>query len=272
MNKRALQAMIRKDLTAVIRSKGLMIPMVIVPLIFFILIPVLTSLAPNLINLPGANLSEFETFLERMPGGLQDVLAPYNLEQSVIVMMLVYVFAPMFLIVPLMVSSVIAADSFAGEKERGTIEALLYTPLNDFELFAAKLLTAWIPAVVVGLIGFVVYGTAANVSGWSVMGEIFFPNLMWVVLVLWVSPAAAGLGLTTMVLVSSRVRGFQEANQIGGVIVLPILLLVIGQAAGVMYFNTGLVLLVGLVLWLVDAVLFWFGVRSFAREALILGS
>jgi hypothetical protein len=56
------------------------------------------------------------------------------------------------------------------------------------------------------------------------------------------------------------------------VIVLPILLLVIGQAAGVMYFNTGLVLLVGLVLWLVDAVLFWFGVRSFAREALVLGS
>jgi len=272
MKKRALQAMIRKDLTAVIRSKGLMIPMIIVPLIFFILIPVLTSLAPNLINIPGANLAEFETFLERMPGGLQEILAPYNLEQSVIVMMVVYVFAPMFLIVPLMVSSVIAADSFAGEKERGTIEALLYTPLSDLELFLAKLLAAWIPALLVSLAGFVIYTLAANLAGWRIMGEIFFPNWMWVGLVFWVSPAVAGLGLSTMVLVSSRVKGFQEANQIGGVVVLPILLLVIGQTTGVMYFNLSLVLLLGLLIWVVDAVLFWIGVRTFARERLVVGS
>lgn len=271
MNRRALRAIIRKDLTTVIRSRGVMIPMIVVPLIFFILIPVLTSLAPNLVNVPGANLTEFETFLERMPGGLQQELAPYNLEQSIIVMMVVYVFAPMFLIVPLMVSSVIAADSFAGEKERGTIEALLYTPLSDQELFLAKLLAAWIPAAVVSLVGFVIYTLAANLAGWRTMGEIFFPNWMWVALVVWVSPAVAGLGLSTMVLVSSRVKGFQEANQIGGVIVLPILLLVIGQTTGVMYFNVPLVLLLGMIIWVVDAVLFWIGVRTFARERLILG-
>jgi ABC-type Na+ efflux pump permease subunit len=41
-----------------------------------------------------------------------------------------------------MVSSVLAADSFAGEKERKTLEALLYTPTTDRELFTAKLLEA----------------------------------------------------------------------------------------------------------------------------------
>ena len=271
MKKRALQAIIRKDLTAVLRSTGVMVPMIVVPLIFFILIPVLTSLAPNLVNLPGTNLTEFETFLARMPGGLQEVLKPYTLEQSVVVMMVVYFFAPMFLIVPLMVSSVIAADSFAGEKERGTIEALLYTPLSDQELFLAKLLAAWIPSLVVSLVGFVIYTLAANLAGWRIMGGWFFPNWMWVALVVWVSPAVAGLGLSTMVLVSSRVKGFQEANQIGGVIVLPILLLVIGQTAGVMYFNVPLVLLLGVIIWAVDAVLFWIGVRTFARERLVVG-
>ena len=47
---------------------------------------------------------------------------------SVMIAMLVYLFAPMYLIVPMMVSAVIAADSFVGERERKTLEALLHTP------------------------------------------------------------------------------------------------------------------------------------------------
>ena len=39
-----------------------------------------------------------------------------------------YLLAPLFLIVPLMVSAVLAADAFAGEKERRTLEALLHLP------------------------------------------------------------------------------------------------------------------------------------------------
>ncbi len=271
MNSRAVRAVIRKDLLGVVRSRGVMIPMIIVPLIFFVLIPLLTSLAPGLVNMPGMNMGEFTEFISRMPGGLQRTLAPYNQEQTILVMMLVYLFAPFFLIVPLMVSSVIAADSFAGEKDRKTIEALLYTPLTDRELFLSKILSAWIPALLVSLLGFVIYGLTANIAGWRVMGRIFFPTWMWVVLVVWVAPAAAGLGLSSMVLVSSRVQGFQEANQIGGVVVLPILLLVIGQAAGVMYFSTGLVILVGAFLWVVDGVLFWLGAKTFQRERMITG-
>ena len=40
-----------------------------------------------------------------------------------------YLLAPLFLIVPLMVSAVLAADAFAGEKERKTLERLLHLPL-----------------------------------------------------------------------------------------------------------------------------------------------
>jgi ABC-type Na+ efflux pump permease subunit len=271
MNRRAISAVIRKDLLGVVRSRGVMIPMIIVPLIFFVVLPLLTSLAPNVINLPGNSFQEFADFVEQMPEGLKQTLQPYNEEQTILVLMTVYMFAPFFLIVPLMVSSVIAADSFAGEKDRKTIEALLYTPLTDRELFFSKILSAWIPALLVSLVGFVIYALSANLAGWRVMGEIFFPNWMWVVLVIWVAPAAAGLGLSSMVLVSSRVQGFQEANQIGGVVVLPILLLVIAQAVGVMYFSLGLVLLVGLVLWAVDGLLFWLGAKTFKRERMITG-
>jgi ABC-type transport system involved in cytochrome c biogenesis permease component len=266
-----MKAIVRKDIQIVRRSKGVMIPLIIVPLIFFILIPLLASLTPSLVNMPGLSLTEFDTFLQRMPGDLQSAIEPYAEDQKIIVMMVLYFFAPMFLIVPLMVSSVIAADSFAGEKERKTIEALLYTPTTDGELFLSKVFSAWLPALIVSLAGFVIYGVTANAAGWRTMGGLFFPNWMWVVMVLWVAPAAAGLGLGTMVLVSSRVESFQEANQLGGVIVLPIVALVIGQASGVMYFSTRLVLLLGAILWMVDGILLWFGIKVFERERMITG-
>ena len=177
----------------------------------------------------------------------------------------------MYLILPLMVASVIAADSFAGEKERKTMEALLYTPTTDRELLAAKLLSAWVPAIVVSWGGFVIYSIVANIAGWSVMGRIWFPNWTWVILALWVAPAIAGVGLGATVIVSARVNTFQEAYQLGALVILPVLLLVVGQATGVIYLQTVFVLLLGLFFWLVDAVLIWLGARSFRRTELATG-
>ena len=269
MNWRAIFAIVRKDLKVVLQNKGVIIPIIIVPLILFGVLPWLSVLAPNLVNIGGASMDELTAMIENMPAGLQEELAPYTVEQQTIVFFLVYMLAPMFLIIPLMVASVIAADSFAGERERRTLEALLYTPTTDGELFIGKLLSSWIPANLVALAGFILYTVMANAAAWGTMEKIFFPNLMWVVMVLWVVPAAAGLGLSSMVLVSVRAQGFQDAYQTGGMIVLPILLLVFGQVAGVMYFNIWVVLLLGLVFWAINAALIWFGNRTFRRGRLI---
>jgi ABC-type Na+ efflux pump permease subunit len=168
-----------------------------------------------------------------------------------------------------MSSSVIAADSFAGEKERKTMEALLYTPTTDRELFVAKLLSSWLAAIVVALLGFALYVVTANAAAWSQMHRIFFPNAMWLVLIFWVVPAVPGLGLGVMVLVSARAQGFQDANQIGGAVVLPVLLLLVGQMSGVMSFSVTLVVLLGLAVWLLDGLLIWLGSRSFRRGRLL---
>jgi hypothetical protein len=125
-----------------------------------------------------------------------------------------------------------------------------------------------LPAVAVAWGGFLLYALVTNLAAWPVMGRAFFPNVMWLVLVLWVAPAIAALGLGTTVLISSRAQGFQEAYQLGAIVVLPILALVIGQITGLMYLSTGLVLLLGLVLWAVDLALLWFGRRSFRRNNL----
>ncbi len=268
MNWRAIRAIVRKDLKVVVQNKGVIIPIIVVPLLILGILPALAALVP----LFEADLSdafrEFEPFLANMPAGLQATLAGYDEAQTLIVLLLVYFLAPMYLILPLMVSSVIAADSFAGEKERKTLEALLHTPTTDAELLLGKMLAAWLPAVAIGWVGFVLYGTVANVAAWPAMGRVFFPNGMWLVLAVWVAPAVAGLGLGVTVLVSARAQSFQDAYQLGAMVVLPVILLVIGQATGVIYFSTWLVVLLGLVVWTLDAVLLWFGARNFQRGEL----
>ena len=208
-------------------------------------------------------------FLEMMPAPMRETFAGYDEAQLIVVAIVEHLFAPMFLIIPMMVASTIAAGSFVGEKERKTLEALLHTPTTDTELFVGKLLASWIPAFLVGLGAFVVYALVVNLSAWHVMGRVFFPNAMWVALVLWLCPAAAGAGLGVTILISSKVSTFQDAYQLGALVVLPVLLLVFGQVAGVLYLNVLAVMLVGLFLWLVDAAILWFGIRTFRRSEII---
>ena len=46
---------------------------------------------------------------------------------------------------PISVSLVIALESFVGEKERGSIEPLLNTPLLDWQIYIGKLLSSIVP-------------------------------------------------------------------------------------------------------------------------------
>ena len=175
---------------------------------------------------------------------------------------------PLYLIMSLTVSIAGACDSFAGEKERKTLEALLYTPTTDGELLLGKLLSAWLPALGVAWGGFLLYSVMANLAAWPVMGRVFFPTTMWVILAVWVAPAVAGLGVGAMVLISSRARTYQEAYQLGGMVAVLIVGLLILQVSGVMVFSAWLVALLGLLFWAIDAALLWFGRRGFRRTKL----
>ena len=78
----------------------------------------------------------------------------------------------------------------------------------------------------------------------------------------------AGLGLGAMVLISSRARTFQEANQLSGVVIMPLFMLLGSGLIGVMVFNTWLMALLGLVLWIIGAALIGLGKRGFRRTRL----
>lgn len=267
MNWHAIWAIIEKDLKIVFQSKSVTIPLVTVPLLVAVVLPSMLGFAIHSTSLLGQ--IDVQQLLAVLPATLAEQMAGLTPPQVVFYYLLVYLFAPLYLILPIMVSNVIAADSFAGERERKTLEALLYTPTTDAELLTAKVLAAWLPGLLVGLLSFILYAGVANTVAWPVMQRIFLPNAMWLLLVFWVAPAAAGLGLGTSVLVSARTNSLQSAYQIGSLIVLPVTGLIIAQLSGALYLNLIFVFLMGLGLWFIDAGLFWFGRRTFQRSVLI---
>lgn len=274
MNGRAIGAIVRKDWKVIRQSRSVMLPMIIVPVVLLVLVPgifgfILTTIPQDSPEMQDMT-RDFQPFLDNLPPGIRAELDSYESPAGqTAVLFLTYIFAPMYLILPIMVASVIAADSFVGEKERKTLEALIYTPTSDRELYVAKMLTPWMLAIAVSVIGLVVYAVVVNAALWPVVGRVFFPNLTWILLAVWVSPAAAGLGLGAIVLVSSRVSTFMEAQQTGGLMVLPIVVLMISQMAGIIYFGVELVLGLGAVLLVIDAVILWYGARRFQRGELM---
>jgi len=271
MNWNAVKAVVRKDLKVVFQNKGISIPLVAAPVfILVILLPGMAALAGRLGEMVTSSLAWLDPVIDVMPAGFQAALAGYNADQRFIVLSLIYGAAVMYLLLPLMVVTTIAADSVAGEKERKTLEALLYTPTTDWELLLGKLLSAWLPALGITWGGFVLYAVMANLAAWPIMGRLFFPTPSWVVLALWVAPAAAALGLGAMVLISSRARTFQAANQLAAVVIMPIFMLLGAPIIGAMGYGTWLTALLGLALWAIDAGILWFGKRSFKRSRLAM--
>jgi ABC-2 type transport system permease protein len=72
-----------------------------------------------------------------------------------------------------------------------------------------------------------------------------------------------------MVVASARAQGFQDANQMAGLVVLPIVALFYAQLAGAIFLNISILLLMGLVIWFLAGLLIWLGSRSFRRNRLL---
>jgi ABC-type Na+ efflux pump permease subunit len=258
-----IRAIIRKDLTAVRRSKAVVLPMLLVPALLLVGLPLVIGLAAR--TQSDADLSGF---LDSMPAALADHLRVLPAQEQLVVLVNGYLLAPLFLIVPLMVSAVLAADAFAGEKERRTLEGLLHLPVADRDLFVAKLLGAFLPAMAVSWLGFAAFAVVANTVAWPVMHRIFVPTRLWAVVILWVAPAVAALGLGVMVRVSARARSTQEANQLGGAVILPLIFLAVGQSTGLLLVDLPVAVAIGAVVWIIALWLIRRGARRFTRDGL----
>ncbi|MGV8026077.1 MAG: ABC transporter permease subunit [Anaerolineaceae bacterium] len=272
MNIKNSFAIAQKDWLEVKQNKATFLPIMIVPLIFIVIIPLLfTLILPNM----AGGVEDFTTdpdmqgFFAAMPVEMTKALEGLDPTQTMIVAMLGYIFAPMFLIVPLMFSSTIAAESFAGEKERKTLESLLYTPISDQELFFGKVMAAAIPAILITWVCFFLYTIIVNAIPYASFGRLWFPLPVWWLLIFWVSPALVAMSISLTVLISTKVQTFQGAYQTSSAVVLIVVVFFIGQMTGVLFLSPLVALVMGIVCWIIAAIIGRIGVRSFSRQKLL---
>jgi ABC-type Na+ efflux pump permease subunit len=276
MNLRNILAIARKDWIEVRQNKYAWIPMLIMPLIFVVIMPLaFTLVIPALQVDPQDVISsdqDIEFFVERMPEELARHINFDQPMQSMIVIMLGYMLAPMFLILPMMYSTIIAAESFAGERERKTIEALLYTPASDADLLLGKVAASAIPSLLATWLSFLVYTLILNIAPFAYFQRIWFPLPTWWPLIFWIAPAMIVLGIAFTVIISARVQNFLGTYQTSASLVLLVVALFGGQISGALYLSVGVEMIIGLVIWIAAGVLSLYAVKTFNRKALLAGT
>jgi hypothetical protein len=150
------------------------------------------------------------------------------------------------------------------------MEGLLHLPVSDRELYVAKMLVSFVPAVAISWIGFLVFCVVSNAAAWPVMHRIFVPTGTWIVMIVWMTPAVAALGLGIMVRVSARARTTQEANQLGGTVILPLIVLTLGQATSLLLAGLPFALAAGATMWILALWLNSRGAARFSRDRLAM--
>jgi len=137
------------------------------------------------------------------------------------------------------------------------------------QLLRAKILGVFLPSYVVTLISFVVFGVICNIGGFMYFGGFIFPDIEWLIIIFWVSPAINLLSLIFTVMVSAKSETFQEAQQVSGILVLPVILVLVGQMTGLLLLSNLSMFIAGGVILLLDYILIKRISSKFIPEKLI---
>ena len=164
---------------------------------------------------------------------------------------------------PITVSLVIALESFVGEKERGTIEPLLVSPLKDWQLFSGKLIAGTAAPLVTSYLGITVYMIGLYFQ------RIPFPDLNRMMQTLILTTVQALLMVCGAILISTQATSVRAANLMASFIVIPMALLIQGESVMLFWGNDQVLWLAVVGVAVLTALLARVGIAHFQREALL---
>jgi ABC-2 type transport system permease protein len=254
-------ALLAKDLREIRRSRGLLVSMAALPMT---MVPLPIFLVWTFEHFPLGEAQNLLTTAYR--DGLR---SPFPDPRMALVAVMVHHCISLFLVMPLFIPVLIAAQSVAGEKERRTIEPLLASPLSGAEIVLGKSLAAVVPALGITWVAFALFALGVNVTARPLFHRPLLPDGPWLFAVLVLAPLLCFLGNTVTVLVSSRVSDSRLAQQISALLVVPFMALVVLQFTGLLFLGSWFYLWFGLGAAALDAVLFAVAVRLFDRQRIL---
>ncbi|WP_165212047.1 ABC transporter permease subunit [Streptococcus tangpeifui] len=266
MNKKQIAVIIRKDLQDFFSDKSILGLFIFIPLLFSLILPVLLIKLGNN-ELLFDSINGMDSFVDNLPAtilpkGIDNDLAP-------LYALLIFFMLPLFMMLPIIFSNLIASFSFIGEKEHKTLEGLLSTPISPQSLLVGKMLASMIPAVLVTWLAMVVYGVIVDVMGYSLFHHLLFPNITWLISGLLVSPLLVMLSSFLVLGASQYLKTSKSAQSVSMLLILPLVTLMISQSTGVMLIGLELMLIIVGILALFNGLAFYILTKIFNMEAYI---
>jgi ABC-2 type transport system permease protein len=174
-----------------------------------------------------------------------------------------------FIIVPATLPTIIATYSIVGEKNNRSLEPLLATPTTDGELLAGKIFSSFIPSMGSTLLAFTLGVVLLDVILIPKVAYPLLPNLTWILSILLLAPTACLMSILACVLVSSKVSDVRAAQQLGGFIVMPVVVLMLGVVSGFIFLSPVMVFIFSGVYGGIDLGLFYLARAIFNRETIL---
>src|SRR5580704_2073559 len=176
------------------------------------------------------------------------------------------------LIAPALLPAVIAASSVVGEREQGTLEPLLTTPLRREELLLGKALAAIVPSVGIAYIVFAVIEVSARLFARNAAVAPALWQGPHVLAEILLAPLLAGWSIWVGIGISARSSDVRVAQQLGTLACLPPLGVVALMSFNVFTPSVTLAVMFAVVLLAADVLLWRVVSAMFDRERLITGA
>lgn len=161
---------------------------------------------------------------------------------------------------PITVSLVVSLESFVGEKERGTIEPLLTTPLKDWHLYLGKLLVGVIMPLLASFLSIGFYLIIVSRQ------KIEMPDGEVVAQLLALTAAHAVLMVSASIVVSVQSTTVKAANLLASFIVVPVAILMQGESALLFWGDNRVLWLAVVAVILLSGLIIRLGLAHFQRE------
>jgi ABC-2 type transport system permease protein len=163
----------------------------------------------------------------------------------------------------------IASYSLIGEKVQKSLEPLLATPTTDEEILAGKSIAAFLPSIIMNLIGGVIFIILSDLFTHNTLKYYYYPNWDIVIILLLLAPLSCILAVGFNVWISSRANDVRAAQQLGALILLPFAAVYVLTEIQVLTLNTHFLLILAGVLAVIDVLVFYIVRATFQREEIL---
>lgn len=175
-----------------------------------------------------------------------------------------------FMMVPAIVPTVIASYSMIGEKTNKSLEPLLATPTTDREILAGKSLAVVVLTMAATYLSFIPFAIIVETTAYPVLGKHVILDPSWIIGIVLLAPLFCLMSIELNILISSKVTDVRASQQIGGLVIIPIMVIFIGSMAGIFTINAVFMVLFAFLIGVLDLGILYFSEKTFQRETILI--